>query len=1553
MNWTHISNSGAQATSGSQTSLSATFPGTIAPGDLIVVSVAFFGPYVPTVQDSAHTTAYTYLGPTPGTTQQIGTWYYTANSGGSSFEVTVTGNGASYLAMSIDAYSFTAGDVIGIDSNGYASGTSETPTLSPALSVTTTDLVYAACIINGTAGTVSAGTGFAMRYSKPIIGGQSYGIAAEDYTNESSDITPSFSFADSTSWGLNAIAFRAAIQSVTIVGPNQGLYSTQQEFSVSLAGPAGAGGIVVSLASTNGSDTFQATSSGSSITSITIPANALSANFYLTTSSTGTRNITITAGSVSCPNSPYAYDALANATSYTVTGPTGGHQLVPVTWTIALIGGGFAGTITATPGGGTGQSQIFTPVVTTFTGNGTVSKTFSFTPLDVDSVTFTFTNSGSLTNPSPKNYISTGEYLADTFTGASVTSIQSHTSNTLQDGVAGSPYTTPSSGAISLDGSGGTYLSATGTAISLSNAAMPASLPIEIVFELNNLSSVRGATAGVVAMSGTGSNLGFWWDGSRNQLEWFQNGSYAVNGGSANGPAVGVSWLIKINIELDKSDTGYTYLYSQNSTNGGTTWASLGMGAPNPYVIQTSSVPSSVTPGLYFTGTAVTPTTGPHIANLVAQDPAPATPRCSIATSSPAGTAGAYISTSGQKAVFFFANGLSGGPSNIIPTAMNFAPSFFKNGTSIGVGINAWITGYHSCATVDLQPGIQINPGDVVTVSAPASWMSLGTTNASNGVNKLEIANYSGMSCFGTNTLTKTFKPGFNFSDEGPSDGARYNIPMNWRYKLQSTIWSSNTVDGYPTKFVNTSLVLPFFDATTSNSIDNTEYPGLSGYWAIAYDDNYQSYSGAVPTTLSIVPMTSDCVVTQDATCVSVSNPGTNGIGQFYMFNVAEATGAATVSMPIALQWTNHNRTPYISNLWIVAPGDFSYTEGTPLEFDRFSNPYALSKIFLERFANSAGTMRWLGATLGYSTWTNLSEPWEEHQLTDFSWNNANYVQDTIGFSSIRALNLSVSPYVYTEWTGSPYNMTLNTAISATATTLSINAGSDAYAIPIAGLLLLAGTEKMRIRSVAGTSNPYTVTVERGSSGTTAAAQSAGTISCLNRLSVTSLSQIGSQLIEVVTSSNHNLKTGLVSCFQNGSYPSTLYFTDGSSNSNVALYTYPALVTGPTTFVHNLRGGTGSGATLGPSTAYPAAPSSYTLNPASETYQNFLPGVGFPPEFIAKVTGSCPGCNIHVNIPAVASDSYVYDVANKIKNNFPAGRKVYLELGDEFWNYGQYQIYFADLLSKLCGYSDGFEWYVIRTGQIRTIFRTVFGNRAGEVLVMINSQWSNPNNGQDMLNLAVANDVTIDISAVGAYINPDTGTASVTAWNDSATIPQIVDLWVHDLYYNTTQFSSFLAGQQSNIGSYNSATGGTCSLYGYEGGFSAGTANNANNATTLSHDMPYDPKWLIIEQDFYALLQRSGFVDFCITDYSLYYFYNSNWGNYHWPSQPFGRGDGSDGKANNRLCLATPGFEYTKATTTNQDQQNVSVRGQAFLEWMQPAQDRKRMLFVPYRFVNR
>ena len=142
----------------------------------------------------------------------------------------------------------------------------------------------------------------------------------------------------------------------------------------------------------------------------------------------------------------------------------------------------------------------------------------------------------------------------------------------------------------------------------------------------------------------------------------------------------------------------------------------------------------------------------------------------------------------------------------------------------------------------------------------------------------------------------------------------------------------------------------------------------------------------------------------------------------------------------------------------------------------------------------------------------------------------------------------------------------------------------------------------------------------------------------------------------------------------------------------------------------------------------------------------------------------------------------------------------------------------------------------------------------------------------------------------------------------------------------------------------------TCSSGVNEG---MGENGYGNICPALNHDIQYDPVWRIYEKDFYALLQILGFTNINIQSMIAYYFYQYAWGMQTWGWQPHGKGDGSDGKANNRLCLATPGYPSSKASTTNQDQQNVSVRGQAFLEWMQPARGKKRMLFVPYRFVNR
>jgi hypothetical protein len=101
-------------------------------------------------------------------------------------------------------------------------------------------------------------------------------------------------------------------------------------------------------------------------------------------------------------------------------------------------------------------------------------------------------------------------------------------------------------------------------------------------------------------------------------------------------------------------------------------------------------------------------------------------------------------------------------------------------------------------------------------------------------------------------------------------------------------------------------------------------------------------------------------------------------------------------------------------------------------------------------------------------------------------------------------------------------------------------------------------------------------------------------------------------------------------------------------------------------------------------------------------------------------------------------------------------------------------------------------------------------------------------------------------------------------------------------------------------------------------------------------DLVYNPNWYIAETDFFGLLQTLGFARF--NQYTLSIGVTGfAWGAYKLQTQPAVRGDASDGKVDNRLCLATPGKAHTKTATTNQDQVNGSVRGQAFLDWMTPS----------------
>lgn len=215
MGWTHVQGTGAQSSSANNHALTATFSGAVAAGDLIVISGAWYAwaSGTPTVADNVNGVNYTYKGPTVVyNTQNLGTWEYVTPKGAlpGTFTITFTtpGSGTTYPAMTIDEFNYATGATYSIDSSGTnTQAAASSMSLASALSVSGTDLVYAAGLLNGS-GTASPGSGFTLAYNAQIIGGQSYGIASEYLFPETSNINPTMSCSGAALVSLNGIAFK-------------------------------------------------------------------------------------------------------------------------------------------------------------------------------------------------------------------------------------------------------------------------------------------------------------------------------------------------------------------------------------------------------------------------------------------------------------------------------------------------------------------------------------------------------------------------------------------------------------------------------------------------------------------------------------------------------------------------------------------------------------------------------------------------------------------------------------------------------------------------------------------------------------------------------------------------------------------------------------------------------------------------------------------------------------------------------------------------------------------------------------------------------------------------------------------------------------------------------------------------------------------------------------------------------------------------------------------------------------------------------------------------
>ena len=203
MSWARVQGTGAQVSSGSTTTLTATFASAVTAGDLIVVGVSGASGTTPTVQDNKNSTNYTKA--IANATDSF-IFYYVAPVGGSGFAVTVNFGAASYSSISIDEFSFTSGATISVDSTGNSGGSAGTATLGGNLTVSGTDLIIASVQSTASA-TYTAGSGFTLGYTVNYASGTAFGIASEYLLNETSNINPTLGI--TSSWNMTAAAFKA------------------------------------------------------------------------------------------------------------------------------------------------------------------------------------------------------------------------------------------------------------------------------------------------------------------------------------------------------------------------------------------------------------------------------------------------------------------------------------------------------------------------------------------------------------------------------------------------------------------------------------------------------------------------------------------------------------------------------------------------------------------------------------------------------------------------------------------------------------------------------------------------------------------------------------------------------------------------------------------------------------------------------------------------------------------------------------------------------------------------------------------------------------------------------------------------------------------------------------------------------------------------------------------------------------------------------------------------------------------------------------------------
>lgn len=347
-----------------------------------------------------------------------------------------------------------------------------------------------------------------------------------------------------------------------------------------------------------------------------------------------------------------------------------------------------------------------------------------------------------------------------------------------------------------------------------------------------------------------------------------------------------------------------------------------------------------------------------------------------------------------------------------------------------------------------------------------------------------------------------------------------------------------------------------------------------------------------------------------------------------------------------------------------------------------------------------------------------------------------------------------------------------------------------------------------------------------------------------------------------------------------------------------------------------------------------------------------LPISIYPMEYMAGVSALAPGCYHWLNIPMLASDDMVREMAIRTRDNLPSGvgHKIIVELANEVWNDAFPFVNYLQATGALWGSATNYiDAWVLRTKAVTDIVKAVFAatSHDAQVLLSLPNQTGSIDRG---LIRARALGIDVDVCGTAPYFRPATTATSMALFN-TIDDEQGVDMWLFDFECNLTAGSgATVRADAKKLIEHRAATSYPIQWINYEGGLSSVIAvppNGTNDTSVYANgyarnlDMSYNPAMYCAHTDMLSICQSLGVQGYCFFNHCQMPSgvnagtgsYQEMWGLTSYHGQPAGRGDGSDGKADNRLCLATPGKPNTKGPLQNLAGTNVAVRLQSVLDW--------------------